>query len=153
MKEANLDGDLSTVNFVPYVAPKHGVYFNGPGFWSMIDSRGFDRLDIITYSTGQCPTSTKIDRLIVGSPGRKFERKAIPRTMSGHKVYANLHSKLVLAWMHGGSTPSLVAVGSLNLCDSESGELMLTVQSWQQEQYLCKYFNELWDNPGVKPNK
>ena len=148
-----LDSDMTDYQFTASLRPQYGVYFDGDSFWSTIDSQRFHHVDIMSFSTGVNPLRTPIDRLIIGHPGNRFKSKEVPKTLSGYKVYEDLHAKMILCWREAGSKPYCIYVGSLNLCDSHNGEIMLSVTSWQQEEVLLAYFEKLWQNPNAKLRK
>jgi hypothetical protein len=132
--------DLSLVPLTPNERACKGITFDSQSFW--IAMRQYAALDIMTFSVGDYPIKVPISRLIIGSPAPRWRPKVLPKTVHGYKVFVDLHAKLVIGYSDNGHPHCYV--GSLNLCDSSSCEIMVEIWEPQQEERLVKFFDRLW---------
>lgn len=140
--------DFSQVPLTPTPQEGHGITYTSQSFWHKIKRLKFEYADVMTFSIGDNPCHIPIRRLIMGRPSQgRFEKKRIPPTLGGYKIFDDLHAKMVIGYNNGVGL--YVYVGSLNLCDSSSRELMVYITSQEQSLALRNYFNKLWNLPMV----
>lgn len=145
-----LNEDLSKVKIVPACAVdtvpfhnKHGVFFDGWSFHNHLE-QSYRFVDIMTFGASKDCCRVPVRRAIVGlakgRTGCQFHRA--PEQM---KCYNNVHSKIVLGYVHDGTiTQPDVYVGSLNFVAPTLYELMLRVTSFEQRWEIIRYYEAFW---------